>query len=165
MKIRHVFMTPDLPAARRAIAVARGAGVADEDISLVARSDIEMESVPVERLEASADTLPAALRGAGVGGVVALVAGLVATGMPAIGMTFAGVSLLTLIGVMVGGWSAALGGSSYPNPVRRRFDAEIKAGRILVVIDDARDHAPAVTDALAHAGAQQLPFEESAMLI
>jgi hypothetical protein len=165
MKSRHVFSTPDLPAARRAIAAARAVGVADDDISLVARSDIEMESVPTERLEASADTVPAALRGAGAGAVVGLLAGIGAVAIPAFGITVAGAGLLALIGAAVGGWSSALAGSGFPNPVRRMFEAEIEAGRILVVIDDARDRAPAVTEALSRVGAAQLPFEEPAALI
>ncbi|GAA0715085.1 hypothetical protein [Dokdonella soli] len=165
MRIRHVFSAPDLPTVERAIAAAREVGVADEDISLIARSDIEVKSVPMERLEVSTDMLPAALRGAGAGAVVGCVAGIVAVAVPAIGITIAGAGLLALIGAAVGGWSSALAGAGYPNPVRRMFEAEIEDGRILVIIDDARIRASAVADALTRAGAMQLPFEESGLLV
>lgn len=40
MKHRHVYSTPDVPSA------ARSAGVGDDCIALVARSDIELDSIP-----------------------------------------------------------------------------------------------------------------------
>ena len=88
-----------------------------------------------------------------------LLAGLIALAIPSFGMTFGGIALLTLIGALVGAWSAALAGSALPNPVRRAFGKEIDAGRILVVIDAAKDKLPAVEAAIAAAGAAQLPFD------
>ena len=64
MKIRHVFSTPDLDSAQAAMNAALEAGVHDEDILLIARSDIELASIPNERKEADTDLMPAALRGA-----------------------------------------------------------------------------------------------------
>jgi hypothetical protein len=159
MKIRHVFSTSTLAAAQDAIAAARATGVDDDAISLVARADIEMESIPEKRLDASADTVPAALRGAATGGAMGLLGGLVAVAIPAVGITVAGAGLCTLVGAAVGAWSSALMGSEVPNPVRRQFEAEIAAGRILIVIDDQRDHAAVVSAAMERAGAVALPFE------
>ena len=58
MKSRHVYSTPDLTGARAALEAARGAGVADSDLLLVARSDIELESIPDGRKEADTDFMP-----------------------------------------------------------------------------------------------------------
>ena len=63
MKTRHVFSVPDLAAARAAMDAARRAGVADDDISLIARSDIELENIPEERKVVEGDFYPAAIRG------------------------------------------------------------------------------------------------------
>ena len=52
MKTRHVFSTPDLATATAVMDAARGVGIEDEDLLLVARSDIELESIPNERKEA-----------------------------------------------------------------------------------------------------------------
>ena len=164
MKTRQVFSTPDLSAAQAAIAAARHAGVPDEAIALIARADIEMDSIPEERLDASSDTLPALLRGAATGGAIGVVGGLVAVAIPAIGVTVAGAGLVALIGAIVGGWSSALLGASVPNSVRRHFEAEIEQGRILVVIDDEHAHEPQVRAALLHAGATPLPFHQSSLL-
>jgi hypothetical protein len=165
MKTRRVFSTPDMPAANRAIAAARDAGVADENISLIARSDIEMDAVPDDRIDASSDFVPAALRGAGAGGAIGLVAGLVAIAIPPIGITVAGVGLITLVSAAVAGWSAALAGSAVPNHVRRKFEQEIEAGKILVVIDDDARSATRVNAIVANAGAVLLPFDEPSILV
>jgi hypothetical protein len=121
-------------------------GVANDDISLIARSDIEMEAIPDNRLDASTDAVPAAVRGVGVGGAIDLVAGIAAV---------AGAGLITLLGAAIGGWSSALAGSSFPNAVRQAFESEIEAGRILVVIDVEHDLAAAVDDVCTRAGATQ----------
>ena len=64
MKTRRVFSTPDLITARAAMQAAREAGIHDEDISLVARPDIEVGHIPNRRKEADSDFVPAAMRGA-----------------------------------------------------------------------------------------------------
>jgi hypothetical protein len=164
MKTRRVYSTPDLAAAKLAISAARMAGVEDENISLIARSDIEMESIPNDRIDASTDFVPAALRGAGTGGAIGLVAGILAIAIPPIGITVAGVGLMTLVGAAVAGWSAALMGSAVPNSVRRTFDEEIEQGRILVVIDSEDADAPNVDRLIEEAGATRLPFDEPTAL-
>src|SRR3982750_4843224 len=83
MKTRQVFSTPDLAAAKAAMSAARMAGVDDEDISLIARADIEMEDIPSNRIDVSNDMVPAALRGAAMGGGLGLVGGRGARGWPA----------------------------------------------------------------------------------
>ena len=45
MKVRRVYSTSSLPAAQTAIRDIRDAGIEDDDISLIARSDIELERV------------------------------------------------------------------------------------------------------------------------
>ncbi|MEO6687523.1 MAG: hypothetical protein ABIS07_10680 [Dokdonella sp.] len=165
MKTRRVFSTPDLPAAQRAMDAARVAGIADDDISLVARSDIEMDKIPDDRLDASSDFVGAALRGAGAGGVMGVIGGLIAVAIPPIGITVAGAALIALASSAVAGWSGALAGSAVPSPVRRKFEQEIEAGRILVVIDGAASENAHVDAAVTATGAVQLPFEELSILV
>ena len=160
MKHRHVFSTADETMAQAAIIAAREAGIHDEDIALIARSDIELRTIPDKRLDASTDALPAALRGAGAGGAVGLLAGIVAVAVPAVGITIAGVGLLTAIGAAVGSWTAALAGSTVPNTVRRAFEDEIAQGRVLVVIDADPSSYARVHDRIAATGATALPFDQ-----
>lgn len=159
MKIRHVFSTPDLENARAAIDAARSAGIHDEDILLIARSDIELDAIPNERKEADTDLMPAALRGMGIGGAAGLLAGLVAVVATPIGLTLAGAAAAAMAGAMVGGWASALAGSSLPDPIRRKFHDEIQAGRILVVVDGSKELLDGATAVIERAGARLLPFE------
>lgn len=159
MKTRHVFSTPDLDTAQAAMAAARDAGVDDHDLLLIARSDIELESIPNDRKEADTDMLPAALRGAGYGGTVGLLAGLVAVVIPPLGVTLAGAAAAGLAGAMLGCWASALMGASLPDPIRRKFEDQIQAGKILVVVDGSKELLTKVEPAIVRAGAELLPFE------
>ena len=165
MKTRHVFSTPDLDTARAAMAAARAAGIDDGCLLLVARSDIELESIPNERQEADSDFIPAALRGAGYGGAAGLLAGLVAVVVAPIGLTLAGAGAVALGGALVGGWASALVGSSLPDPVRQKFDEEIQSGKILLLIDASKDALHQAEPAIVAAGATALPFEATTALI
>jgi hypothetical protein len=161
MKVRHVFSTPDLATAQEVMNAARGAGLNDDDILLVARSDIELDEIPNDRKEADTDLIPAALRGAGYGGAAGLLAGLAAIVITPIGLTLAGAAAAAVAGALVGSWASALVGSSLPDPIRRKFDDEIQAGRILVVLDGDKEFLDRIEPQIAIAGATHLPYEAS----
>ncbi|WP_300620235.1 hypothetical protein [Dokdonella sp.] len=164
MKHRHVFSVPDAGTARKAVAVALSHGIDDGRITLVARRDIELESLPPERIDASTDTIPAAFRGALEGGGLGLLAGLIALAIPALGVTIAGAGLIAAIGATVGTWSSALMGSALPSEVRCRFEDEIEEGRILVVLDGDRESLADVEAALLRSGATLLPFDRLSLI-
>ena len=159
MKLRHVFSTPDLVSAAAALAAARAVGIDDQDLLLVARSDIELESIPDARKEADTDMMPAARRGIGYGGATGLLAGLVAFAVPPLGITLAGAAAIGALGAMVGAWSSSLVGAALPDPIRRKFEDEIAAGRILVVVDAEKTALEAAEPALLRVGATPLPYE------
>ena len=165
MKTRHVFSTPDLDTAKAVMEAARRAGIHDEDILLVARADIELDSIPNDRQEADSDFIPAALRGAGYGGAAGLLAGLVAVVIAPIGLTLAGAGAVAAAGALVGSWASALMGSSLPDPVRRKFEEQIQAGNILVVIDATKEALTSAEPLIVGAGATALPFEATTALI
>lgn len=164
MKTRHVFSTPDLATASAVMAVARSAGVHDDKLLLVARSDIELESIPNKRKEADTDLVPAAMRGAGYGGATGLLAGLVALAIPPLGITLAGAAAMGLAGAMIGTWSSALVGASLPDPIRRKFEHEIQSGNILVVVDGEPAELAAAEPQMIRAGATPLPYETASAM-
>ena len=159
MKIRHVFVTRDVIQARDALLALRERGVGVDDISLVARSDIELDRIPDELKEADTDFVPAAMRGMGIGGATGLLAGLAAVVFAPVGITLAGAAAIGALGALVGGWSSALMGSALPDPVRQQFDDEISAGRILLLVDAEPDVQPRLQLALAAVGARRLDYE------
>jgi hypothetical protein len=160
MKHRLVFSVANVDEVSVAVAVAGNAGVATEDISIIARSDIQMHPLIQDKLDATTDMIPAALRGMATGGGVGIVAGIVAFAVPPIGITIVGVGLMAAIGAAVGGWSSALMGSTAPNEVRQRFENEIKDGRVLLILDCKSELIPDVKNSLANRGFAALPFDE-----
>lgn len=158
MTIRQVYSTQDVAHARKALAALHMAGIGNDAISLVARSDIELQRVPDSLKEADTDAVPAAVRGMGVGGGVGLLAGLAAIVVAPVGITLAGAAAIGAVGALVGGWSSALMGASLPDPVRQQFDDEISAGRVLVLVDIKAEQVQATQEAMASAGAIHLDY-------
>lgn len=148
---RYVYAFDTTEAARGAIEMLRARGVAEKDLSLVARSDIEMEKVPDRYLDARTDFAPALGRGAAFGGITGLFAGLLAVAIPPLGIALSGPVLIGFLagGAAVGAWSSAMVGGSVPDDVRRTFEDEIKAGRSLVVIDCDAANETVVGSAMA----------------
>lgn len=165
MKTRHVFSAPDVATARAAVDAAFDAGLDRDCLSLVARSDIELDAIPNDLKEADSDFVPAALRGAGYGSVAGLLAGLVAVVATPIGVTLAGAAAVAAGGAIVGGWAASIVGSALPDPVRRDFDEQIQQGRILIVVDASKEKLAAIEPALERAGAEALPWEATTALV
>ncbi|HEY4294762.1 hypothetical protein [Luteibacter sp.] len=164
MKTRRVYSTPDIAQARRTLAAAREAGVADSDLSLIARHDIELDAIPEDRKDEHSDFMPAAVRGLAQGGATGLLAGLVAVMIPPLGVTLAGALGVAAAAAVVGGWTGALTGSAAPDPVRQKFEAEIEAGRILVVVDGEGEAGQRADTAVIASGATPLPFEQPTAL-
>lgn len=163
MKKRVVFSAMDMAGARAAMERARDAGAADDDISLIVRSD-KSDMVPDDRKVVEGDFYPAAAKGAAGGAAIGLVAGLVAVAIPPLGITIAGALAMAVGGSVLGAWSTALAGAAVEDPVRRQFEDEVEAGRILVVIDAEEESIPAVKTAVAASGARPLPFERPTVI-
>lgn len=123
MKTRYVYALESLPRLTNAMDAARGCGVPDEDLAVVARHDIEL------RID------PDAPEPEPHGQLTGLLAGLSAVTVPTLGVSIAGAGLINLIGNAVGGWVPALAGDTVDDEVRRRFHDEVEAGRILLVVD------------------------------
>ncbi|MDW2982361.1 MAG: hypothetical protein WBG81_04610 [Rhodanobacter sp.] len=164
MKTRCVFSTPDLTAARAAMAAAQAAGIDDRDISLLAREDIELERIPDHLLQGRNDFYPAALRGGACGGGTGLLLGLIAVAVPPLGVTLAGAAAMAVAGAAFGSCIGEIVGFEVPDTVSRKFKAEIAAGRILVVIDARRDQLGVAESAVARTGATPLPFHAHTVL-
>lgn len=164
MKTKHVFLAQDVDVAASAVGALRDFGTADDDISLIARSDLEMKVIPEKFHESRSDFMPAAVKGAVGGGATGLVAGLVAVAIPPLGVTLAGAAAIAAVGAAAGTWSAALMGSALPDPVRQKFEDEVKAGRVLVVVDATEDEHQKIGKLMNDAGLRRLDFEEMSQM-
>jgi len=164
MKTKHVFLAQDVDIAASAVGSLRRLGIEDDDISLIARSDLEMQVIPEKFHESRSDFMPAAVKGAVGGGATGLVAGLVAVAIPPLGVTLAGAAAIAAVGAAAGTWSAALMGSALPDPVRQKFEDEVKAGRVLIVVDATDEEHTKLEQALRETGVRRLNFEESSQM-
>jgi hypothetical protein len=122
---RYIYAFDSAEAARSAVALLRRQGLDDKCLSLAARKDIELEEIPARLLDASMDFAPALGRGAALGGITGLFAGIVAMAIPPLGIAVGGPALIGFFtgGALVGTWASALVGSSIPDEVRRKFEA------------------------------------------
>ena len=134
---RYVYAFSSIEPARAVITKLKQAGIAESQLSLIADSKTEIEQIPDRYLDVSKDFVPAAARGAAIGGATGVIAGLLAMAIPPLGIAVGGAALVGFLagGAAVGAWTSALVGASIPDEVRRQFEDEIKAGRILLVVD------------------------------
>ena len=159
MKTRHVFSTRDLEAAEVAVDALRRSGLSDDDISLVASRDIESKAIPDDRQDSGDDFGRGGLTGVLAGGGSGLLVGLAALTITPLGITIAGAAAMTAAGAAVGGWVGLITGTAEPGPVRRQFEDEIAAGRVLVVVDGEEATLAAADETLLALGARPLPFD------
>jgi hypothetical protein len=165
MNKRHAFVVDSLDEAKRCVSAARRLGLADDAISVVARSDSELQPLPDDLHEASPmDTVPAAVRGLAGGGATGLLLGLVAAAIPGLGVTLGGAALIGVLGASIGTWSASLMGSAIPNEVRRELEDSIAAGKLVVVLDVEEEHLPAIDAQMTSLGARKADYESTSVV-
>ena len=148
---RYIYAFDSAESARAAVMTLRLNGIDEKCVSLIARADIQLDEIPEKYLSAPTDFMPALGRGAAIGGITGLFAGLVAMAIPSLGIAMAGPALLAFFGggAVLGAWSSALVGASIPDSIRRTFEDEIQAGRTLLVIDSNGNNDALVTALMA----------------
>ncbi len=147
MKSRHVYALKDRQKFDAAVAAVRACGVDDDDISIVARHDIELAIDP----EAPHDEH---------GRLAGLLAGLSAVTVPTLGVSIAGAGLLNLLGANLGAWVRGVSGEHdhEDDDVRAYFQERIDRGEILLVVDAAPEMHGAVNAQLVVLDAEPLRF-------
>lgn len=155
-----VYSLDSADSALEAIRRLRELDIPDKCISLIARSNIELEQIPDRFVTDSTDFGPAVARGAALGGTMGAVAGLLVASFPFFGIALGGGALLlATAGAAVGAWSSALMGAATPNEVRRHFEDEIERGRVLLAVDATEGTRATIEEALESMGerARALP--------
>ena len=85
MKRRHVFSTRDIDAAQVAVDALRQAGISEDNISLVARHDIQNDQIPDDQQNAGDEFGRGGVQGVLAGGGSGLPLGLGAMAVPSLG--------------------------------------------------------------------------------
>jgi len=151
--------------ARLAVDGLRGIGLKDECIALAARQDIELERLPDKFADETTDINAGFKRGVALGASTGLVAGLVAASIPTFGVTLGGAALVGLVGAVLGGWSSALAGTTVPSELRREFESDIEAGRVILGIRVPHGREAEVERVMRGLGgaARQLPLHRDSL--
>ncbi|HEX6832522.1 MAG TPA: hypothetical protein VF132_03220 [Rudaea sp.] len=158
---RFIYAFDTADAAREAVRTLRAEGLDDRSLSLIARSDIEMEEVPSRLLDASTDFMPALARGAALGGATGLVAGLIAIAIPPLGITMAGPAIVGFLagGAVIGAWTSSMAGAGVPDEIRRKFEQEIESGHTLLVADSDGKNDAVIAAAMAQGSDRHLIWQ------
>lgn len=139
-------------------------GVSRDDISLIARHDVENAAIEDDMQDTSGDFGRGGVKGMLQGGGTGLLCGLVAVAVPVIGLPIVGAAAMVVAGAAVGGWMGMLTGTAEPDSARRKFQEEIDAGRVIVAIDGEQDVLDRADVVLMHRQATRLPFDEPTAL-
>lgn len=137
---RLCFLSPDVEHARAVVQQLKDDGIAERNIYLLAKGDVDLEDLPDAGPEGD-DFLPAFERGIGIGGLAGLFLGVVALVFRSTSLIVGGggVLLAGLAGASLGGLLTGMAGASFPSSRLRAFEQEIEAGKILVMVDVPRN--------------------------
>ncbi len=149
---RLYFLIPDTTSAKAIVDELLLARVEERHIHLVAKdhSSLIKEHLPEASLLEESDFVPALERGVAVGGATGLVAGLAVLILPT-GLIVGGGAVLatSLLGAGMGAWVSSMIGISAPNSRLQKFEEDIEAGNLLMLIDVPKARVEEITDLVA----------------
>ena len=151
MRRRIYWLLPDLTSARRTMDDLLLAQVHVEHIHFVAREDADMTGLHTANVLQTSDVIRAAQSGLMIGGVVGAIVGAIAAWFfPVVGPSpeWGMIAVLAVVGALVGAWSSSMIGVSTPSHRLERFDAAIKSGQILLMVDVPRSRVDEIEERL-----------------
>lgn len=141
MSIRRIyFLVPDVESTTAIVDELLLARIEQRHIHIVAREGTPLGELPEAGVAQSTDLIPALESGVIAGGVTGLLAGVLAVTFPPAGLVLGGGAVLGLTAVSAGfgAWMAGMVGVGLPNRQLEKFESEIEAGQLLMMIDVPR---------------------------
>jgi len=150
MTQRLAILSDDIDDASSVVTTLRQSGYEDEHIYVITNDDIVLDDLPEADPRQYSDLLPALKRGAGMGGALGLLGGILMATVPPAGLAFSGAAItaMTAGGAAFGAWTSSLLGISVPNSRLEEFQNAIEAGKTLVLVDVEDDQADALLNDL-----------------
>jgi hypothetical protein len=140
MRRRLYFMLPDVVSARQIRDELLLARIEDRHVHVLAKDGVPLEGLHEASILQKTDLVHGAESGLAVGGVIGIIAGLLAILFPPGGVALNLVTILitALVGAAFGAWVSSMVGSSVPSSRLKTFEDGIAQGRILMMVDVPR---------------------------
>ena len=144
---RLYFLIPDVTIAKTIVDDLLLASVEEKHIHVIAREGIQLDELPEASLLQKSDLIPALEKGAALGGITGVLAGLLAVTFPPTGMVLGGGALfgITLAGAGIGAWLSGNIGVDLENTQLKSFEAAIHQGQILMLVDVEKEHVDGIS--------------------
>lgn len=144
---RLYFLIPEISIVKSIVDELLLAHVEERHIHIIAKEGIPLDELPEASLLQKSDLIPALERGAALGGVTGLLAGLAAVSFPPVGIVLGGGALLgiTLAGAGIGAWLSSMIGVDLENTQLKAFEDAIHQGQILMLVDVDKKRAEDIT--------------------
>ena len=141
MRRRLYWILPDAASARRVADDMLLARVEERHLHFVARDGVDMSGLHTANVLQTSDLIRAAEAGLVIGCFSGGVLGAIfALFFPIVGDSpqWGLVGVFAIVGALLGAWSSSLIGASVPSRRLQRFQAQIDAGQILLMVDVPR---------------------------
>ena len=137
---RLYTLLPDLQSCRGLVAELRDSGIPDNHLHVVAASDQTLEGLPAATVWQKTELAHGLEIGIGLGGVAGLLAGLLGLGFPPAGLVIGGGAVMAsaAAGAGFGALASAMMKGHEHNHRLHDYQAEIEAGRVLLMVDVPR---------------------------
>lgn len=147
MRRRLYFLLPDTDTAKNIVDELLLARISDNHIHLLAKDDSRLKGLPVAGILQKTDLMHGLELGLIIGGFTGMVAGALLSLLPDHFMAAAAFTVIcTIAGSVIGAWAAGMIGANLQNSRLRMFQADIKQGKILLMVDVPRDDVERIHD-------------------
>ena len=159
MRRRLYFVLPDVESARRTADDLLLARVEDRHMRFLARRGTELDPLHEAGYLDKTDMVHGAAVGLALGAIIGALVGVMVVAYPPDGTNPQLVSVLIgmLIGAPLGAWMASMAGAAVPNSRLRQFQADIDAGRVLMMVDVPFGRVDEITELVVSRHPEVLP--------
>jgi hypothetical protein len=159
MRRRLYFLLPDVESARRTADDLLLARIDDRHMRFLARRGTELDPLHEAGYLDKTDMVHGAAVGLALGAMIGALVGVMVVAYPPEGTNPQLVSILVgmLVGAPLGGWMASMAGAAVPNSRLRQFQADIDAGRVLMMVDVPFGRVDEVTELVVSRHPEAVP--------
>jgi hypothetical protein len=163
MRRRLYFVLPDVESAKRTADDLLLARVEDRRMRFLARRGTELEPLHEAGYLDKTDMVHGAAVGLALGGIIGALAGAMVVAYPPEGMSPKLVAVLIgmLAGAPLGAWMASMAGAAAPNSRLKQFQADIEAGRVLMMVDVPFRRVAEITELVVSRHPEAVPRGEA----